>query len=345
MKRLITCAALLSHGCVQPQSEPIQNSRLGTTWLQTLATHPDVFAALLENSEKDGWIALHSHDYPLAFRTFMGQTPESRIGKQRAAIALSQMYDRWDRITRYAAQQYEQHHKARGALALSEAGKATIQKSKRCAAPPAEISNLKELATQPSVVDESASGTTIEWYDPCVYSYLTAKWGDHVQPDLQAPDASTEVLAATLFTGGKYNVYGTKAEESASEIRREFSALISAASPEGRDILIDLDASQRFIQETLLQLASHQIANSAYHDALRTSQMTQDTSNSLGPTNGPLLFTIQAEAQMYSGHTRDALHRIAPLTTSFPETKAMREWIGDLSVLKGLDRQGDSKEN
>jgi hypothetical protein len=33
------------------------------------------------------------------------------------------------------------------------------------------------------------------------------------------------------------------------------------------------------------------------------------------------------------------------LTSHFPEVQGLDETIGDLAILQGLDRQGDSKEN
>ena len=58
-----------------------------------------------------------------------------------------------------------------------------------------------------------------------------------------------------------------------------------------------------------------------------------------------MIITQRAAAQLGMGQTREALTSLAPIKNHHPEAQALLEWLGDLAVLQGLDRQGDSKEN
>jgi len=48
---------------------------------------------------------------------------------------------------------------------------------------------------------------------------------------------------------------------------------------------------------------------------------------------------------MRLGRTREALDVLVLLEGGYPEVAPLKELVGDLAVLQGLDRQGDSKEN
>jgi hypothetical protein len=57
------------------------------------------------------------------------------------------------------------------------------------------------------------------------------------------------------------------------------------------------------------------------------------------------LQAILIEAQLRTGHTREALDCIQPLLAAYPAATGLNEVLGDLAILQGLDRYGDSKEN
>ena len=62
--------------------------------------------------------------------------------------------------------------------------------------------------------------------------------------------------------------------------------------------------------------------------------------------NLPGLYAVQATAQLRSGHVREALDSLHVLTgPPLSEAHGVDEIVGDLAILRGLDRQGDSKEN
>ena len=73
--------------------------------------------------------------------------------------------------------------------------------------------------------------------------------------------------------------------------------------------------------------------------------MDLNAPRTLGPVNGPTHFAVLAQAHLESGHTREALDALEVLARSYPEAVGADEILGDLAILEGLDRQGDSKEN
>ena len=64
-----------------------------------------------------------------------------------------------------------------------------------------------------------------------------------------------------------------------------------------------------------------------------------------GPENSPSLFALIALARLRLGYTREALDALHALVAYHPEVKGIIEAAGDLAVLQGIDRQGDSKED
>jgi len=61
--------------------------------------------------------------------------------------------------------------------------------------------------------------------------------------------------------------------------------------------------------------------------------------------NPPTLFAVSAAANLRTGRTREALDALEVLVGAYPEIKGLDETVGDLAVLQGLDRAGDSREN
>jgi hypothetical protein len=122
---------------------------------------------------------------------------------------------------------------------------------------------------------------------------------------------------------------------------------LSAKAPEaGQALLSDLNLVGIYRSQSLIGLAEKALQRDRPRQALALAQMAQDMAHprAIGPLNPPVLFAILAEANVLTGHTREALDSLQVLTDAYPETVALDETVGDLAVLKGLNRQGDSKE-
>lgn len=123
------------------------------------------------------------------------------------------------------------------------------------------------------------------------------------------------------------------------------SQLRELADPDGQSLLTDLGLVKRFRQEWLVARARLALFNGRPHQALTYLELARDPGERLGPANGPSLFAVQAEAQLRLGRTREALDTLQQLVDQHPEVTPLTEVVGDLAVLRGLDRTGDSKED
>jgi hypothetical protein len=65
----------------------------------------------------------------------------------------------------------------------------------------------------------------------------------------------------------------------------------------------------------------------------------------IGALNPPGVFVLLAEASLRLGRSREALDMLEPLLGLHPEVLGIDETLGDLVVLDGMARLGDSKEN
>jgi hypothetical protein len=119
------------------------------------------------------------------------------------------------------------------------------------------------------------------------------------------------------------------------------------ASPEALGLLAELQLVQKFRGQLLLSLADEALNQGHPKQAVVLVQSALDLNGprTLGPVNSPTLFAVLAQAHLESGHTREALDALEVLARSYPEAVGADEILGDLAILEGLDRQGDSKEN
>jgi hypothetical protein len=123
-------------------------------------------------------------------------------------------------------------------------------------------------------------------------------------------------------------------------------ALHQHAGAEGDALLEQLSLVDRFRQEWLVVAARHLLRSGQPRAAHALLQLAHDTTQpGIGPTNSPSLYALTAAAQLQRGHTRQALDALAPLADSFAAVRGVVELTGDLAVLQGLDRTGDSKES
>jgi len=120
-----------------------------------------------------------------------------------------------------------------------------------------------------------------------------------------------------------------------------------AASPDGVALLDELDLSGVYRGRVLVAWTREAILADRPHVALATAQLALDASNArtLGPRNTPAMFALLAEANLRTGRSREALDALQPLQSAYPLVHGLDETIGDLVILEGLGRLGDSKEN
>lgn len=121
----------------------------------------------------------------------------------------------------------------------------------------------------------------------------------------------------------------------------------NTASPEAVGLLEELQLVPKFRGQLLLSLADEALNQGHPKQAVVLVQSALDLKSprTLGPVNSPTHFAVLAQAHLESGHTREALDALEVLARSYPEAVGADEILGDLAVLEGLDRQGDSKEN
>jgi len=120
----------------------------------------------------------------------------------------------------------------------------------------------------------------------------------------------------------------------------------SHATADGRALLSDLGLFLRFRQEWLVARARFALAGNRPRQALAYLDQARDRSDrAIGAANSPSLLALTAVSQLRLGHTREALDAIHLLTDVYPEALGLKEVLGDLATLQGLDRRGDSKEN
>lgn len=126
-------------------------------------------------------------------------------------------------------------------------------------------------------------------------------------------------------------------------IQREIS---DRGDPEGAAVVNDLGLVARFRQEWLLVRAREALADDHPRAAATLLEVGRDhAARTPGPENSPALFALVALARLRLGYTREALDALHALAAYHPEVKGLIEATGDLAVLEGIDRQGDSKED
>lgn len=122
-------------------------------------------------------------------------------------------------------------------------------------------------------------------------------------------------------------------------------ALEQTASPEGRALLADLGLVDAYRQDLLILHARRALLDDRPHQASVLLRLAQDPDHlAPGPRNPPELFVLLAEALLRTGREREALDALHPLLSSHPELRPLVEVIGDLTVLRGLERSGDARE-
>jgi hypothetical protein len=122
-------------------------------------------------------------------------------------------------------------------------------------------------------------------------------------------------------------------------------SIVVDATAEGLAILDDLQLIGRFRQEYLTTRARYALLEARPRQALAYLDAARDPSDpSAGAANSPIFWALLAESQLRTGRAREALDALQVLSGAHPEVLGLREVVGSLAVLRGLDRAGDSKE-
>lgn len=235
------------------------------------------------------------------------------------------------------------------------------------------LETLGDCGRAPLVTETSEAGSERRLYDPLVFRTLSLAWavraGDEAPgSDLGALIFSEHWTAAdrvadragepqpTLLALGLERSAPTADEvEWARERVRDLdqalddweASALEAAGDDGKAILSDLDLVGVYRSRLLTSWAREALAEGRPHQALAYAQLALDASSarSTGPLNSPSLFVVLADANLRTGRTREALDSLRPLEAAWPTIHGLDETIGDLVILEGLTRLGDSKEN
>ena len=118
------------------------------------------------------------------------------------------------------------------------------------------------------------------------------------------------------------------------------------AGQPGAALLAELDIAQRqramwvtLRADVLLSLGRPDLALAILEPAVDVAHPE------VGARNPPMLYGLLAEARLRSGRGRLALDALRPLVERSASVTPLAELAADLVVLRGIDRQGDSKEN
>lgn len=435
-------AALLV-GCTSTEPEvvselPEAGSETAPTkygWISEVALQPDAFAALLEETGRDGWIAFHRHDY----RAAADALTEPRI-RARAHLAQSVFYDDLARVSGVAHEQLFSEWKERGTLPKGNDAPLVAALASYCSDGATTVSWAQQLrdgegmefaqalmgnrspfdvhtvdpfgrrfdlhrsalegqeegllavAKEPVIKRDEAGGFVRRFFDPCLYRTLSQTWANHMLSNdgltgsswremvvwtkeglggrlfaawATAADLNTEAAnaAAPGHVGAKsallrsvgigVDAMPTDDPQQARDLVRLLDQALekwnahlrSLADDDGQALLSDLGLVKRFRQEWLVARARLALHNGRPQQALTYIELGREPGEKVGPANAPALMAVMAEAQLKLGRTREALDSLQLLVDRYPEVTPLTEVVGDLSVLRGLDRTGDSKED
>lgn len=121
--------------------------------------------------------------------------------------------------------------------------------------------------------------------------------------------------------------------------------LSTDAPADGQALLSDLGVVDRLRQSWLVARARLDLVEGRPKQALVLAEIARDVAHDeVGPNNGPSVYAVIAEAELANGRTREALDALSRILPGHPEATGVKELVGDLAVLEGIERRGDSKE-
>jgi hypothetical protein len=221
-----------------------------------------------------------------------------------------------------------------------------------------DLATFRSVASQPLVV-EPVENSSRELYDPLVYATLRLAME-------RVPTSDLGGLSALLFSGSLDGASeadtlaalgGTlPSTDDATACRDTVRALdtrldawqqqLSGVQGDGRALLSDLRLIDGFRARLLVDLAANVVEDRpACALALSSLAMDHEHGRQVGPVNSPMLYAVTASAWLRQGHVREAMDALQVLVPDYPEVVAVDETIGDLAVLDGMGRIGDSREH
>lgn len=225
-----------------------------------------------------------------------------------------------------------------------------------------QIPALRTAASEPAW-QEPIDGGERRLYDPLVHGTLAVAYGVGSTPPT---DLAGLIFSAHLGAGDNplreeltaLSLPLPAATDDATACRATLQALDTrldpwakathdAAPPEAQSLLDDLALVAGLRARVLTTLAVQELDQHHAECAaiLARNAIDAGDSRAIGPLNPPTAYAVLAAAELEGGHVREALDALQPLSTSFPETTGLREVTGDLAVILGMNRIGDSREN
>lgn len=235
-------------------------------------------------------------------------------------------------------------------------GEGDVDAFRRAAASPIATEAAETLAVASNGAPPSPSALVRTFYDPRVHRTLAATYEARAKAGPAPTDLGAQLFSADLGVdpGVVFPVAGDDAEACRDAVR-QLDAKLDAwatqlgttANDDGRALLDDLRLVAGTRSRLLVSKGVDALQASQPRCALAYAEMARDHEDprAVGPLNSPTLFAVLATANLRTGHTREALDALEVLTAPFPETTALDETVGDLAVLQGIDRAGDSREN
>lgn len=222
----------------------------------------------------------------------------------------------------------------------------------------AAVESLRELAAEPALREPIAGGARV-LYDPLVHATLAEAYGRAATP-VQGDEA--ELFSARLDDAGApadalpaLAISVPTETDDPDGCRATVAALDAHLDPwagglkeqEGGGLVDELRLVDGLRSRVLTALAVQALdrGHPGCAAALALDSLDATSARSVGPLNHPTAFAVLALASMRAGRVREALDALQPLMEPFPETTGAREVTGDLAVLLGMDRIGDSREN
>lgn len=224
------------------------------------------------------------------------------------------------------------------------------------------LPTLRAAAAQPAWT-EPVPGGERRLYDPRVHESLAVAYAasaghlEAAELDLFGDHffAGTNLPAHELATLGLPPLPST---DDADACRATVGALDAVLDPweasmeagltaDGLALVHDLDLVGGTRARLLTRLALGELDRDHPACAVALVLDALDTSSArhVGPLNPPTAYAVLAAAEVRLGHVREALDALQPLAEPFPETAGLREVTGDLAVVLGMDRIGESREN
>lgn len=123
--------------------------------------------------------------------------------------------------------------------------------------------------------------------------------------------------------------------------------LQARASEDGTALLGELGLVDAARNRIVVGWAREALAADRPHQAAALLMLAHDVEHArqITPENHPQRFALAALADLRTGRGRQALDHLSALDGAVPELPAVVEALGDLVVLEGLGRSGDSKEH